>query len=118
MKAAHFETRVLSRPVTVDIFPTGADYNVLISGGDAPHIGSVSVARPGEDGEILLEKLVLPTHKDDYVGDLYAKELARLTGHTVSVACGIHYDGITKAEIAQVLSAMEQLLQQVTKQFP
>lgn len=114
MDAIHFETSVLSRAIAVDLFPTGTDYNVLISGGDAPHVGSVSVARPGADGQVLLEKIVLPTHRDDSVGDLYAAELARLTGHTVLVSCGIHYDGLSKAGIAQVLAAMRQLLQEIS----
>ncbi len=113
MNSLHFETVVLSKTITVELLPAGQDWNVLISGGDAPHVGSVSVARPDSGGGVCLEKLVLPTHKDDYVGDRYATALAALTGRTVAVSCGIHYDGLSRAGIAQVMEAMEGLLAQV-----
>ncbi len=113
MKTLHFETVVLSKAITVELLPAGQDWNVLISGGDAPHVGSVSVARPDSEGRVCLEKLVLPTHKDDYVGDRYATALAALTGRTVAVSCGIHYDSLSKSGISQVMEAMEGLLPQV-----
>ncbi|MCD8141718.1 MAG: hypothetical protein LUD83_00330 [Clostridiales bacterium] len=113
MNSLHFETVVLSKTITVELLPAGQDWNVLISGGDAPHVGSVSVARPDSGGGVCLEKLVLPTHKDDYVGDRYATALAALTGRTVAVSCGIHYDGLSKSGIAQVMEAMEGLLARV-----
>lgn len=113
MKPLHFETAVLSKPITVDLFPAGKDWNVLISGGDAPHVGSVTVARPDGAGGVSLEKIVLPTHKDDHVGDRYAAALAERTGHTAAVSCGIHYDGLSKEGIARVMDAMEGLLGEV-----
>lgn len=113
MKSLHFETVVLSKPITVELFPAGRDWNVLIFGGDKPHVGSVSVAHSSQESGVRLEKLVLPTHKDDYVGDRYATTLAALTGQTVAVSCGIHYDGLTKAGISQVMEAMEALLPKV-----
>ncbi|MCD7920625.1 MAG: hypothetical protein LUG45_11290 [Clostridiales bacterium] len=113
MKSLHFETVVLSKTITVDLLLAGSDWNVLISGGDKPHVGSISVARPDRSGEVSLEKIVLPSHKDDYVGDRYAAALAAVTGQTVAVSCGIHYDGLSKLGIAQVMEAMEALLTEV-----
>mgnify|MGYP000240618715 FL=1 len=43
MKKSHYEKQVLGYPICIDLQPLGKDLLVQITGGCAPHIGSISV---------------------------------------------------------------------------
>ena len=96
---------VLGRPLTLRAEPVGEDLLLLVTGGDSPHIGSLTAAAPG----IGPESFVFPGHRDEAVGELFAARLAPLFPGRVAVVCGIHYDGITREGIEAVLSAGERL---------
>lgn len=110
------ELTVLGFPLRATALRAGEDWSVLVQGGFGPHIGSVSVAR-WVDRRVELQRLVGPGHRDDVVGDRFALRLAEGTGHTVCVCCGIHYDGPTKAELAQVVASAEVLLEKLLKEL-
>lgn len=109
---AHFETTALGKPITARLLWAGADLTVLIAGGDLPHTGSVTVAH-WQEGRVTLTTTLLPSHREDAVSEPFARGLAECTGHTVTVLCGIHYDGITKSGIAEVLAATDRLLEEI-----
>lgn len=93
----------------------GKDLCIIISGGDSPHIGSVtlSVPRPSlsdfNKNSATTSILNLLGHKDD--------EAARYVSHTISsklnknvvVTCGIHVDNITVEEITIVMDIIKEL---------
>lgn len=93
----------------------GKDLCIIISGGDSPHIGSVtlSVPRPSlsdfNKSSATTSVLNLLGHKDD--------EAARYVSHTISsklnknvvVTCGIHVDNITAEEINIVMDILKEL---------
>ncbi len=100
------------KPIQVRVISSGEDGIVLITGGDAPHVGSVSVARM-EDGQVAVDHLVLSGHRDDEVSDRYAEALCRVTGHTVAAVCGIHYEAITPEELSDVIACTESILRSI-----
>ena len=87
MEIYHFEQIVLDWPISVELKRYGLDWMVQITGGCAPHIGSVSVGTFA-DGEVHLRKILLPSHRDDVIGDRFAETLTKQLRTTVSVVCG------------------------------
>ena len=99
----------LGREIRAELIFCGKDASIIVTGGELHHVGSVSVAKNGH----ILGKWVGEGHRDDAVSDKFAILVSKLTGNTVSVTCGIHYDGISYAEIQEVLRASESLLDDI-----
>lgn len=76
----------------------GRDICVQISGGDSPHIGSVSIAEPRNSldgsgrGAATVSTYNYVGHKDHFVSDPVAEKLSAALQCRVVVLCGIHYD--------------------------
>ncbi len=104
--------RVLGYAVTAAAAPAGSDWNVTVLGGCAPHVGSVSLAEYA-DGAVTLRTLLRDTHKDQIVGDKFARELAQALQCTVCVSCGIHYDGPGLAELQEIVACTDRLLEEL-----
>lgn len=83
--------------------------NVTIFGGCSSHIGCVSVAEA--DGS--LQSIAIPGHKEQVVSERWARALAKKHKCRTAVTCGIHYDDLTKEELAQVIAAIGRLLERV-----
>lgn len=107
---------VLSRTIEAWLTWRGKDLLVTVTGGDAAHIGSVSVCRMC-GGEPRLEKILLPAHRDDVVGDKFAQALAQRLNTTVCVVSGIHFDGVSKQDIAEIVRASDEMLVRILEHF-
>lgn len=112
MNKSSFEREVLGFPICVALSGCGNDTLVKITGGCAPHIGSVSVAYL-DSGEPALRTLLLPGHRDDVVSDLFAEAIAKKLGATVTVVCGIHYEEPGKEGIEEIMACVRGLLDEV-----
>lgn len=108
--------RVLGYPITVTALQAGCDWSVTVLGGCAPHVGSVSLAEYG-NGAVTLRTLLRESHKDQIVGDRFARRLAEKNNCTVCVSCGIHYDGPTRAELEQIVACAESLLEKLCREI-
>lgn len=108
--------QILGYPITVTAAPAGADWNVTVLGGCAPHVGSVSLAEYCE-GAVTLRTLLRETHKDQIVGDKFARALAEQAKCTVCVSCGIHYDNANPQQLQQIVAATEELLIKLCEQI-
>ena len=102
--------KVLERPVEIRISDTGSGLNILITGGDKPHIGAVSVKSPGR----ALETVLFPSHKDNVISDKWAVTFSEKYNAAAAVSCGIHYDNISKDEIKEVVKRMDEILEELT----
>ncbi len=88
---------------------------VVVTGGDRPHVGSVSLAEPreslrGGETSATVSTLNRMGHKDDAIGNLFADVLARRTGLPCVATCGVHVDGLDASGIEQVLTLAQALL--------
>ena len=108
--------QVLGHPITVTAAPAGNDWNVTVLGGCAPHVGSVSLAEYQNSG-VALRTLLRETHKDQIVGDKFARTLAEQKKCTVCVSCGIHYDNADPQQLQQIVAAAEMLLTKLCEQL-
>ena len=109
-------TSIFDSPITVTAAPAGQDWNVTVLGGCAPHVGSVSLAEY-QNGAVTLRTLTRETHKDQIVGDRFARVLAEQAKRTVCVSCGIHYDNASPEQLQQIVAAAETLLTQLCEQI-
>lgn len=107
------ERTVLGYPVRAEIVRLDAGWDIGIFGGCRTHVGAVTFAEP--DGTI--RTLERPGHRDSYVSLRWAEQLARLLSTPVCVRCGIHYDNATKAQLAQITAACEDMLQELIAVF-
>ncbi len=97
----------------------GSDLCVMISGGDSPHIGAVtlSVPRPSlADAQKISAStsvLTVTGHKDDDVARTVSHTLASSLNTHVVVTCGIHVDDITETEIITVSRLVNELVDEL-----
>ncbi|MDD5922964.1 MAG: hypothetical protein PUC44_07310 [Eubacteriales bacterium] len=107
-----FQRTVLGCPIDVKLLRAGNDWLAEIDGGAAPHIGSVSTAY-WENGKLQLKTVLLPGHRDDVISESYAKAIAEKTHVSCAVSCGIHYENPGPEGIARIVSAAEEMKQEI-----
>lgn len=101
----------------------GEDLCVIISGGDKPHIGCVtlSIPRPSlldaSKTSATTSTLNLIGHKDDEAAMYVSKTLASRLNKNVVVTCGIHIDNITPEEIKTTISLLKELTENLIGKF-
>jgi len=101
----------------------GEDLCVIISGGDSPHIGCVtlSVPRPSlADSSIIsatTSVLNLIGHKDDEAAKYVSHMLSSELNKNVVVTCGIHLDNITKEEINITFELLKELTEKLIQKY-
>lgn len=100
---------VLGYPLTVSASPAGDDWTVTVLGGCAPHTGSVSLAE-WKNGAVCLRTLTRDGHRDQVVGDRFARVLAEQLQCTVCVVCGIHYDAPSPEDLRHIVACADRLL--------
>lgn len=80
----------------------GADYLFVITGGTA-HIGASATACL-RNGEWIVQTAAVPGHREqDIIGPL-ALYAARTLQRTCTIVMGVHFDGVTKAEIERIVA--------------
>lgn len=99
--------------ICVEIRRLGSDYHILVSGGERPHIGCTVLAlpRPSLDGSDKMSStasvLNMMGHKDEEVCRYLAEKVSAGKKATVVCTGGIHMDGITKEQIAEIMETMQ-----------
>ena len=101
----------------------GEDLIVIISGGDSPHIGCVTLSTPRPS--LLDPKVISSTtsvlnlvgHKDDEAARYVSNELSYKLNKNVVVTCGIHIDNITSEEIEITLKLIMELTEALIQKF-
>lgn len=101
--------------INIKAITIGEDLIVIISGGDSPHIGCVTLSTPRpslSDARVIsatTSVLNLLGHKDDEVGRYVSHELSSRLNKNVVVTCGIHIDNITSEEIKITINLIKEL---------
>ena len=101
--------------VEASVVRAGADLCIVLTGGDRPHIGTVtlSVPRPSladaTRTSATTSVLNLTGHKDGEAAQYLGQRLAAALGATVVVTGGIHVNDIRPDEIKTVLHLVDRL---------
>ena len=111
MVTREYQCVLWGESITAVLHRTGNDCAVFVAGGQKEHVGAVSLC--SEEGET--QTLVFPGHKEQFITGPWCESIHALTGGAVSVAAGVHYDDLSKEEIAQVMSVTDALLGQVLR---
>jgi hypothetical protein len=84
----------------------GEDLCVIITGGDRPHLGAVTVGSK----HVEEHTFCFPHHKEDHVTKLVYSLITEPFDKNVLVCCGIHVDSISKPEIDTVISLCREMI--------
>jgi hypothetical protein len=94
-------------------FNMGKDICIVLTGGDTPHLGAVTVGSPISS----IETFTFENHKENIItkviGEILNKEY---TGNFV-ICCGIHLDNITKQEISMSLNLCSEMTIELCEQL-
>lgn len=107
--------------IVAEVDRMGQDLCVRIWGGDWPHIGSVSIAEPRQSldgsgrGAATVSTYNYVSHKDYFVSNPVAEELASKLSCRVVVVCGIHYDEPSREQLEKTISLAEQIVQDISQ---
>ena len=112
-KFGEIKKNLMFTDICVEIRRLGSDYHILVSGGERPHIGCTVLAlpRPSLDGSDKMSStasvLNVMGHKDEEVCRYLAEKVSAGKKATVVCTGGIHMDGITKEQIAEIMETMQ-----------
>ncbi len=101
----------------------GEDLCVIVSGGDSPHIGCVTLSVPraslADASVVSATTSVLNRigHKDDEVARYVSQALSAKLNKNVVVTCGIHLDYITNEEIKITIALLKRLTDELIQQY-
>lgn len=114
----HYEVPVCGITLLCDVIAMGRDYTICVRDDRCGHVGSaaLSVSRPSLTGQgVSATTSVLNClgHKDDAIACRFAEAVAVQQRCTAVCTCGVHIDGITPAQIREILAACEELQDRV-----
>lgn len=90
--------------IRIEEVPVGRDIVLVITGGSA-HIGAVATAYYCDDAmEATVQTVALPGHREHDLAAELAEKAAASLGITVTVAAGIHFDGINREQISEIVA--------------
>lgn len=110
----HFSFGIL----TLTAVRAGRDVQLVISGGDTPHIGAVALGTPRPSLADASQKsssasvLCVSGHKEDLLARRVALTVAKELDATVCVSVGIHLNAPTPGDFEAVSSAVDTLVDQ------
>ena len=113
MRELNLAEAVRNHPIHMKVTMLDEGINVLIAGGEHTHIGAVTMISP--EGE--QQSIQYPGHKDGVLADEAARKLYEKFRCPVTISAGVHYDDITKEEIAEVVQCVRKMLGQVISQL-
>ncbi|MEC0239588.1 hypothetical protein P4H66_06915 [Paenibacillus dokdonensis] len=90
--------------IRIEEVPVGRDILLVITGGSA-HIGAVATAYYCNDAKgATVQTVDLPRHREHDLAAEMAEKAAEALRITVTVAAGIHYDGINREQISEIVA--------------
>ncbi|MCI6465775.1 MULTISPECIES: prenylated flavin chaperone LpdD [Faecalicatena] len=116
-----YEKKLSFSRIRVRVTKVGEDYSILTTGGEKPHIGCtvLSVPRPSltGDGSVSVTSSVinLTGHKDEKICRYLAEQTAKKKNAVVSCSGGFHMDDITETQITEVMAAVAEIAQEISK---
>lgn len=105
------ERTVLGYPLIAELTALDEGWDVSITGGSRTYVGAVTLAEP----DVTIQTLQREQHRDGRISEQWASELAKHLHSPVCVRCGIHYDAITKEQLAAVIDGCNALLFELTE---
>lgn len=121
MQPAVFNKLLSFTEINIQVSKLGNDYNIIVYGGERPHVGCTVLAVPRPslkgDGTISTTASVLNVtgHKDEMICRYLAEQISKRENAVVACTGGFHKDGITEGQIQEVLEAVKEIEGQIWK---
>jgi hypothetical protein len=112
-----------SKKIEFLLLEIGNDLIFIISGGDLPHIGAISVGIPRpslknpDQLSSTISTYVFTGHKDDIIGNKIANEISKRTEKKVVVLAGIHFNHLSERDIKLVVKKSEVIYRDLIELF-
>ena len=103
------EKLVLGYPIRAEVRKLDCGWDIGIYGGCSTHVGAVTMAEA--DGS--WHTFEREHHKDSFVSQCWATELAKLLRSPICVRCGIHYDNATKEQLTEITASCDEMLRKL-----
>jgi len=87
----------------------GDDLCVMLTGGDRPHLGAVTVGSGTGD----LKTFTFDRHKENIITELFSSRLKREYAGNFAVCCGIHMNNISQEEIELVIQLCRDMAEEL-----
>lgn len=95
----------------------GKDVNLMIYGGDSPHIGSAAFGVPYLNSknkvDCSVSNVSVPRHKEYEITIKLAEKIAKRLNTNALVSCGIHVENIDKKTIEKIVELVDDLVEQM-----
>lgn len=114
-----YEKELSFSVIKLYVLKLGDDYNITISGGDKPHIGSsvLAIPRPSLTGDETISAtssvMNMLGHKDEQICRYLAEKVCINKNAVVLCSGGFHVDNISKDGINEVLKAVKELAEMI-----
>jgi hypothetical protein len=100
----------------------GNDLLIAIYGGDEHHIGGVAAAYPTQSHyrdamTVSVSTLTYPGHKDYVVANSAAEKICKALDVPTVVTVGIHYDNASTGEIQEIISVVNDLVEEIVTHY-
>ena len=112
-----------SKKIEFLLLEIGNDLIFIVSGGDLPHIGAISVGIPRpslknpDQLSSTISTYVFTGHKDDIIGNKIANEISKRTEKKVVVLAGIHFNHLSERDIKLVVKKSEVIYRDLIELF-
>ena len=104
--------------VTARVERCGPDLLLLVTGGEAPHVGAAALAQyEPERQSATVSSLCAYGHRDDAVAVRFAKAAAAAGKCSAAAAAGIHVDGAGPEELSVLMENCEGCLAAVLERI-
>ena len=111
--------KLKSKKIEFLLLEIGNDIIFIVSGGDQPHIGAISIGIPRsslknpDQLSSTISTYVFTGHKDDIIGNKIADEISKRTGKKVVVLSGIHFHNLSEKDINLVVEKSSMVCQEL-----
>ena len=105
-------------PIICSVTRMGDDCAIALRGGDKAHIGSVAMAVPrpsltGVGRSATVSTLNRTGHKDDFLANPIAHEVAARMDCVAVCSAGVHVDDATPEQIKAIQAAVPEVIQRI-----
>ncbi len=113
METFDFFRKYRGKDITARISILDSGIQILLTGGDLPHIGAVGVLDP--DGQIAVTEF--SGHKEDILCRQWLKALSDVHIMPAAMTAGIHYDDLNRSGISDVLELTDNMLHEAVRRL-
>lgn len=97
----------LTGRIKADVTPLDTGIHLLVTGGTRTHVGAITLCHPGEEPRTILHG---GSEEDAQLAELFAGSLMNLLHCPITVAAGIDFGEIARAEYPELAECIDNLL--------